>query len=380
MVSQKRLVSRFLKLVKISSVSKHEKAVAIEVKSQLKKLGISSFFDNAGHHIDGNCGNLYAKIKGNIKGSPSLLLNAHIDTIILNGKIRPVIRKGIIYSDGSTILGADCKTGVAAILEAVAAVKEKKMPHGDLLLCFTVAEEVGLLGAKNADSRYLKADMGVAVDGGSVEKLINRAPSQIRFEAKIHGKAAHAGVHPEHGINAIKVASEAISKIKMGRLDKETTSNIGIIEGGHATNIVPDLVTVKGEVRSHSRRKLKRHMHIITKVFSRTCRKRKAFMRLKVEPVYQSFRIDESSRIMKIALKAAKNAGIRARTSMTGGGSDANIFNEQGIPSIILGVGNHNVHTSKEYVAIGDLVKGTEVILEIIKETALNGKHKQDHR
>lgn len=375
MLNQKRLVSRFLKLVKINSVSKHEKAAAIEVKKQLKKLGIASFFDNAGRHIGGNCGNLYAKVKGSVKDAPVILLNAHIDTIIVDKKIRPVVRKGVIYSDGSTILGADCKTGVAAILETLAVLKEKKVPHGDLRICFTVAEEIGLLGAGNADERHLKADMGFAIDGGTVENIINRAPSQIKFEAKIHGRASHAGVHPEHGINAIKVASEAISKIKMGRLDKETTSNIGIIEGGHATNIVPDLVTVKGEVRSHSRRKLKRHMHIITRVFSKTCRKRKAFMRLKVEPVYQSFKIDESSKIMKLAKNAAKSAGITVRTSMTGGGSDANIFNEMGIPSLILGVGNHNVHTSKECVAISDLVNGTELILGLIKEAAGNGKH-----
>jgi len=374
MLNQKRLVSRFLKLVKIPSVSRHEKAAALEVKKQLKKIGLSSFFDNAGSHIGGDCGNLYAKVKGTVKDAPVILLNAHIDTIIVEGKIRPVVRKGVIYSDGSTILGADCKTGVAAILEALAVIKEKKLPHGDIKVCFTVAEEIGLLGAKNADARHLKADMGFAVDGGSIDKIISRAPSQVKFKARIHGKASHAGVHPEHGINAIKVASEAISKIKMGRLDKETTSNIGIIEGGHATNIVPDLVIVKGEVRSHSRRKLKRHMHIITRVFSKTCRKRKAFMRLKVEPVYQSFRIDEGSKIMRLAVKAAKGAGIKARAAMTGGGSDANIFNELGIPSLILGVGNHNVHTSKECVAISDLATGTGAIIDLITKAADNGK------
>ena len=367
MINQKRLVNTFLKLIKIDSISKKEKAVAEHIRKRLKKLGIRSFYDDAGYYIDGDCGNLYGVLKATKKGLPSVLLNAHIDTVVTKGRINPVIRNGIISADGKTILGADCKAGVAAILEVVSILKKKDIPHGEIKVCFTVAEETGLLGAKQAVKKHLDSDFGLVLDGGSVEKIINRAPSQLGFEASVTGKAAHAGVHPEHGISAIKVASEAISKMKLGRIDKETTANIGIIQGGVATNIVPEEVTMKGEARSHSRKKLKRQINNMTKALAKTCRKYKAFLRVKVDPTYQSFVIKENSPVMWAVKTAAKNAGIKPKIGPTGGGSDANIFNQMGIPSVILGVGMHNVHTSKEYIAIKDLVKGAELILSVVK-------------
>jgi len=373
MVNQKRLVSTFLSLVKVSSISKQEKDAADLLRKMLSKMGIRSFFDDAGRRIVGNCGNLYASIKPTDKKLPSIFLNAHIDTVVHKGKIRPVIRSGVIYSDGTTILGADCKAGVAAILEAIKVIKEKKMPHGGIKLCFTVAEEIGLVGAKEAVARHIKADYGFVIDGGSVEHLMNRAPSQFSLEAKIVGKAAHAGVHPENGINAIKVASEAITKMKIGRIDKETTSNIGIIKGGTATNIVPEEVMIRGEARSHNRRKLKKQIHSMTKALAKACGRSKAYLRLKVEPVYSSFYLKENSDIVKIAASAVKKIGLKPAIKMTGGGSDANIFNEMGTPCLILGVGGHNVHTSKENVAVKDLVKGTELILAIVEGLSAGG-------
>ncbi|MFA5104864.1 MAG: M20/M25/M40 family metallo-hydrolase [Candidatus Margulisiibacteriota bacterium] len=368
MIKQKRLVSVFLSLVKVKSVPKQEKAVADVVRKMLSKIGIRSFFDKAGQYIGGNCGNLYAKVKATDKTLPSIFLNAHIDTVIHKGNVRPVVRSGTIYSDGTTILGADCKAGVAAILEAVKIIREKRLPHGGIKICFTVAEEIGLEGAKEVVAKDIKADFGLVIDGGCVEQIFNRAPSQLSLEAKITGKAAHAGVHPEKGINAIKVASQAIVKMKIGRIDKETTANIGIINGGTATNIVPEEVVIKGEARSHSRRKLKKQINSMTKALAKACGKSRASLRLKVEPVYDSFFIKESSPIVKAALSAVKKIGLKPELKMTGGGSDANIFNKMGVPCLILGVGGHNVHTSKEYVEIKDIVSGTQLILAIIEE------------
>ncbi|MCX5748741.1 MAG: M20/M25/M40 family metallo-hydrolase [Candidatus Saganbacteria bacterium] len=370
MIKEKRLINTFLKLVKIESPSKREKNAGLFIKKYLAKLGIKSWFDDAGDVFGGNCGNLYAAVKGTVKEAPGILLNAHIDTVVHDGRIHPVIRKGVISSDGTTILGADCKAGVAAILEALKVLKEKNILHGDIKLCFTVAEEIGITGAKNADFRHLRADFGYVLDGGAVETILCAAPSQLNFEANIHGRAAHAGVHPERGINAIKVASEAISKMKIGRIDRITTANVGIIEGGTATNIIPDRVFIKGEVRSHSKRKLKQQINNMTKILSKTCRKHKAFLRMKVEPVYNSFSIKESSPAVKYFREAGRRSSIKIKTGMTGGGSDANIFNEMGIPSVIIGVGAHNLHTAKECIAVGDLVTGTELLIGAIQEAA----------
>lgn len=369
MINEKRLVNTFLKLVRIDSESKKEKNVAEHIKKLLKKLGIRSFYDDAGYYIEGDCGNLYAEIKATKAGLPSLLINAHIDTVVTKGRVTPVIRGGTITSDGSTILGADCKAGVAAMLEVMNILTKKVLPHGDIKICFTVAEEIGLLGAKLARFKRVSADYGFVLDGGSVEKIFNRAPSQLSFEAKVIGKAAHAGVRPENGISAIKVASEAISKMKLGRLDKETTANIGIISGGVATNIIPEEVLMKGEARSHSRKKLKRQISAMTKALTKACGRHRAFMRVKVKPTYQSFDIKEPSKLIKLTKAAAGKVGIKPVLAMTGGGSDANVFNENGIPCVILGVGSHNVHTSKECIAIADLVKGTELLLSIVKES-----------
>ncbi len=368
MVNQKRLVSTFLSLVRVKSIPKRERAAADLVRKMLGRMGLRSFFDGAGRAIGGDCGNLYSFVKATDKKLPSVFLNAHIDTVDHKGEIRPVIRKGVIYSDGTTILGADCKAGVAAIIEAVRIIKEKRLPHGGIKLCFTVAEEIGLVGAKRAVAAHIKADFGLVIDGGSVEQVINRAPSQFSLEAKITGRAAHAGVRPEKGINAIKVASEAISRMKIGRIDKETTANIGIISGGTATNIVPEEVVIKGEARSHNRRKLKKQINSMTKCLAKACGKSRASLRLKVEPVYESFRVRESSQLVRAALGSVKKIGLKPQLKMTGGGSDANIFNKMGVPCLILGVGGHSVHTSREYVAIEDMVSGTELILTVIGE------------
>jgi len=367
MIKKERLKKGFLSLVKINSTSLKEGRIVKYLNSELKRLGLKTRIDNAGAKIGGVSGNLIGFLKGNVKNRDIILLNAHVDTVSSSVNIKPKISRGVIRSDGRTILGADDKAGVAAILEVLRVLKERKIPHGDIQVIFTVAEEIGLLGAKALSRRLLKADFGFSIDGGDVPIVLNKAPSQDNISATVIGKAAHAGVHPEKGINSIKVTSHAIAAMKLGRIDKETTANIGIIKGGQATNIIPEEVEIKGEARSHSLRKLKAQVkHMKTKL-KKACRKYKAKLKIKVSPAYRSFNVSRRHRVLKIAVNAARSLGIKPKIKSTGGGSDANIFNRLGISTIILGVGASGVHTNRERIRIDDMVKGARVILEAIE-------------
>lgn len=365
-----RPLKTFLELVKIASPSLKERAVAIYVTRTLKKLGLKVDEDKAGTAIGGESGNIRAVIKGNKAGARSVLLNAHIDTVKPCDHVKPVIKGGYVYSDGTTILGADNKAGVAVMLEAARILKGSKMPHGDVILLFTVAEEIGLLGARHAGKSSLRAPLGFVLDGGDVFEIINQAPSQDSIWAEVIGRSAHAGVRPEDGINAIKVASEAISRMKLGRIDPETTANIGVIEGGIATNIIPEKVVLKGEARSHSLKKLKKQVAHMLECFKKACKKHGARLKFDVTREYDSFLVENSSLAVKLAVNSAKKIGIRPIVKRTGGGSDANIFNGAGLPAVILGVGADRVHTKSERLSIKQLGQGVKFILEIIKGAA----------
>jgi len=367
MISKKSILKRFLAYVRIDSPSKEEGRFAKHIKNELKRIGIKPKEDNAARRLDGQSGNIYASIPGNVAKAPRVLINAHLDTVRSGVGIRPRIRRGIVYSDGKTILGADNKAGVAVMMEVAKALTKDNIPHGQIDLLFTVAEEIGLMGSKFLDRRSLEADFGYVLDGGDVDEIINKAPSQDSIEAKIIGRAAHAGVRPEKGINAIKVASEAIAKMKLGRIDRETTANIGMIEGGVATNIVPESVTLKGEARSHDIGKLRKQVLHMKSMLTKACKKHKARLYLRITPAYRSFEVKRSNRALKIALISAEKVGLRPKIKATGGGSDANIFARYGIPCLIIGAGADSVHTARENVAINDMWKSAQFLLEIIK-------------
>jgi len=366
MINKRRLINTFKKLVKIDSLSLKERKVMKFLQKELKGMGYKSKL--VGGVRDGEVGNLMVEIGGH---GPRLLLNAHVDTVAPGENIRPIERKGMIYSNGSTILGADNKAGVAAILEIIRSLKENKIKYPSLQIIFTVAEETGLLGAKALPEKMLKADFGIVLDGGDINEIIYKAPTQYNLTATIFGKAAHAGIHPEEGINAIQVASIAIAKMRLGRIDQETTANIGVIKGGRATNIIPDEVELKGEARSHNPLKLKSQIKHMERILSQTCKKFNARLALRVERMYKSFEMKKSSRIIQLALAVMEEAREKPVIKQTGGGSDANIFNEMGINTIIMGVGADRVHTTAERIAVNDFVKGTEIILNLIRRIAL---------
>lgn len=368
MINKRSLIRTFKKLVRIDSLSLREGKVVRFLQKELRALRLKCY--EAGRIRDGEVGNLVVEVPGRGIKKPRILINAHLDTVSAGKNIKPVERGGYIYSDGTTVLGADNKAGVSVILEILKVLKEKKIPHPPLRVIFTVAEEIGLLGAKALPEKVLYADFGITLDGGDVDEIIYKAPSQYNLTATIFGRAAHAGIHPEEGINAIKVAAIAIAKMKLGRIDKETTSNIGVIKGGKATNIIPDEVELKGEARSLSFSKLKRQVENMEKILLRTCSKYKARLKLRVEQTYRSFEVKKSARVLKLAVSAVKKSGIKPILKQTGGGSDANIFNAAGIPTIIMGAGADRVHTTSERVAVEDMLKGAENILNLLEEAS----------
>jgi tripeptide aminopeptidase len=365
MINKRRLFKTFKQLVKIDSPSLHEGEMVRFVQKELKAIGIRC--RQSGKIKDGDCGNLVAFLPG--KG-PRIILNAHLDTVSPGKKIKIIEKAGVFRSDGTTILGADNKAGVAAILEILAVLKEKRIEHPSLKIIFTVAEEIGLVGAKALPEKELRADFGLVLDGGDIDVVINKAPTQYNIIANITGRAAHAGIHPEHGINAIKVASEAVAAMKLGRIDRETTANIGIIKGGKATNIIPDEAELRGEARSHHPGKLRKQIEHMESVLLCACQKHRARLKIKVERVYHSFEIKEKNRWFSLIIRAIGEIIGPPIIKQTGGGSDANIFNERGIPAVILGVGADHVHTTREQLRVTDFVRGTENILHIIRRAA----------
>lgn len=367
-INQQRLLDEFFELVQIDSAPKDERLIADVLIHKLQGLGFNVTEDDAGQKIGGNAGNVIGILEGQ-KDAPALLFCAHMDRVHPGLGIRPQLNNGIITSDGTTILAADDVAGIVAILEAIRMIQEQKLPHGRLEILFTVAEEGGLFGAKSLDATKLQAKAGFFLDaGGPVGTIVTQAPAQKGLNAIIHGKAAHAGVAPEEGINAIIVAAEAITKMKLGRIDSETTSNIGIIQGGVATNIIPDRVELKGEARSLNNDQLDLQMNHMVEVINSTCASHGVTADINVSHSYSAFDLSEDDVAVKLAVDAAKAMGLNPTLESTGGGSDANIINGYGIPSVVLGMGYTDVHTTSEAIPVEQLVAAANYVLSIIKE------------
>jgi tripeptide aminopeptidase len=301
-----------------------------------------------------------------------------MDTVVPGKKIKPICEGEKIVSSGETILGADDKAAIAALLEALQIIKENNILCGDIEIVFSICEEIGLEGAKNLDISNLNAQMGFVLDaGGQVGKIITTAPSQNSLQIIIYGKSAHAGSNPEEGINAIQVAGFALSRIKLGRIDEETTANIGIISGGKATNIVPDKVTLKGEVRSRNEEKLEKHTERLKKITEDTAQEFKAKAEVKINREYSCYNLSSDDQVLKISMKAAKDMGLQPELCPSGGGSDANVFNKKGFPSVVLAIGMEKVHTVDEYILIKNLKNAVEYVLSIIN-TVVSGENSNE--
>lgn len=371
-VNTERLVKNFCELVRTDSVSGNERQMADLIKKKLQELGYQPWEDNAGEAVGGNAGNVIVKIPGNT-GAPPLLFMAHMDTVEPGRGKTPVINGDIITSDGSTVLGGDDLAGVACILEAISVLKENNINHGDIYAVFSIGEETGLYGAKALDISRIPARYAFILDeGGPIGTVAVKAPYHNKIEFRVKGMAAHAGVCPEQGLNAIRAAAKAIANLPfMGRIDSESTCNIGIIKGGRATNIVPDEVVIEGELRSISEEKLDKYTSQWVASFKNSIEAEKASVQIDVERAYGGYSIPEDHPIMDLLRKATGNLNLPLIPETTGGGSDTNVLNTKGIPSVNLSVGMTNVHETKEKISISDMTKAVALIVELIKSNAM---------
>ena len=374
MIHPERLAEIFTRLVKIDSVSRNEANICNELQNILEAIGADTFIDRAGDAVGGNTGNLIARFVGNVD-APVMMLCAHMDTVEPGNGIKPQFKDGVFTSDGSTILGADDKSAIAVLIEVLTTLHEERLPHGPLEVVLTICEEIGLLGAKHLDINHVKARFGYVLDTTDTTGIVNRAPGANHLEFIVNGKDAHAGAAPEKGINAIAIASKAIAGLTLGRIDHETTCNIGVIQGGVATNIIPSQVIVKGEVRSHDSQKLANLTQAIVTAFEaavRDFRPQSAEagnprLKVSVEPDFACTHIPEDHPVVSLAVKAAQNLGRTLKPRTTGGGADANVFFAKGIMTGVLGTGMRDMHTVRESVKLSDMVEAAELLLEIIR-------------
>ena len=359
-INENRLLASFLELVQIDSPSGQEQEVGEYLKKQLTDLG--------GRVQQDDAGNLIARFPG--QGEETILLSAHMDTVGKDTGIKPVVRDGVVYSDGTTILGADDKSGVAVVLETLALFQEQtQLSHPPIEVVFSVQEEVGLVGAKKLDATQLQSSWGLIFDaGGPIGTLVYSAPSQNKLDIIVHGKKSHAGSSPEKGINAIVVAAEAIIAAPIGRIDEETTSNVGVISGGEATNIVPDRVTLRAEARSRNQAKLDDLTASMVKAFKSAAENHETSVDIDVSFTYPGYVVTPEQRPYVVAQQAIESLGFEFAPQMGGGGTDGNIYNNAGIPCVVLSTGQMNAHTREEYIAIQDMVDSTKVVVQLLTQ------------
>ncbi len=370
-VNQERLVETFLAMVRLNTPPRAEKATSEIAHNILIELGFDCAYDDAGEKVGGTVGNLIAFKKGTVESAPPIFFSAHFDTVEATPGLEPIIDGDVIKTDGRTVLGADDISGMAPILEAMRILTEQNIPHGDIQLLLTICEEIGLLGAKQMDPSRIKAKFGYVLDAGPpVGSLVYSAPTQDTFEVRIHGKPAHAGAEPENGTSAILVAARAIARMKLGRVDPETTANVGVISGGTATNIIPAECFLHCEARSRNAAKLEKQMTHMKSCFEEEAAAAGVTVEIAVERSYSAYELGMDDEVLTIGIAAAERIGLEPLLRVTGGGADANIFNAHGIPTTVLGCGMMNIHRHDEYVLISDLVKSTQYVVSIVETAA----------
>lgn len=378
-IRRERLKGLLLELVRISSLSRREREVALRLVEELKALGAEVEIDAAGEKVGGDVGNVIARIRGTVPAAPPLLLSAHMDTVVPGENVKPIVEGDVVRTDGSTVLGGDDKSGCAIIVETIRTLKEREIPHGDIEAVFTICEEIGLLGAKHLDVGRLRARIGLVLDSDGVDELITHAPAADRMEFKVHGKEAHAGVAPEQGISAIQVAAEAIARMRLGRIDAETTANLGVIQGGLATNIVPPVVVIRGEARSRDEAKLEAQTEHMRACFLEAVRRHRitvdgqtyeARVEADIQRDFGPMALPPESRIVRLVTQASRNLGRALLTRPTGGGCDANVLNGRGLQVANLGTGMREIHTVREWLDLRDLYRTAELVLEVVRLNA----------
>jgi tripeptide aminopeptidase len=381
LINPERLKNLLIELIKIDSLSRKEYDLAMRLKREMEDLGAQVSIDDAGERVGGNVGNLIAHFTGTAPEAMPILLSAHMDTVVPGEGIVPILEGDILRTDGRTVLGGDDKSGVAIICEVLRVIKENRFPCSDVDVVFTICEEAGLIGAKCLDVSRLRARTGLVLDSDSVGFLFTKAPAANRMEFQVHGLEAHAGVCPERGVNAIKVAADGIAQMSLGRIDHETTANIGVIEGGMAVNIVPNSVILRGEARSHSEEKLERQTEHMLRCLQDAAARHilavggaqfTASVDAKIERDYDRMDVSDGAPIVQLVRAAAKNLRVEIKTLATGGGCDANVLNQKGLEVANLSTGMREIHTVKEWLDLKDLNLSAEMVLEVVRLNAAN--------
>ena len=377
MINETRLVNEFLELVQIDSETGEEGEIARVLKEKFRSLDLTVEEDDAAAKTGHGANNLVATLEGTVD-APVIYFTCHMDTVKPGKGVKPVVKDGYVYSDGTTILGADDKAGLAAMLEAIRVLKEQNIAHGTVQFVITVGEESGLKGAKAFNPALLKAEYGFALDSnGPVGEIVTAAPAHARIDVVVSGKAAHAGVNPEDGISAIQVASKAIARMPLGRIDHETTANIGRFAGGQAMNIVPDRVEILAEARSLDEEKLERQIAAMRRAFEETAAEHGATVEFRVERMYPGYKYADDHPVVQTAMRAIRAIGRTPKTLASGGGSDANVLAGYGVPTVNLAFGYEEIHSTNERMPIAELVKTAELVVAIVREVAHQGAEKR---
>lgn len=368
-VNEEKLVQLFLEMAKINGPSSKESLVAAYLEEALPKLGFQLTYDEAHNQFNGEVGNLIAWHPGTDDSIPPLFFSTHMDTVLPTEHLKPIIKDGIIYSDGTTILGADDRAALASYIEAMRAVIESGVPHGPIELILTVNEQAGLVGAKYMDYDKIKSKNGYIFDSsGDVGQIILQGPYSSRIWFTVKGNAAHIALNADAGNNAFIIASEGLLAMNLGEIDSETLANIGIIHGGELTSIIPGTVTLGGEVRSFSKQKLEAQLKHMQKAMENAAEQYKGTVEVSIEEKYLGFNISKEDQLVQTVQKAADNICVSSYLTKTLGGADTNILNENGLTCITLGNGFQNIHSFRECISIENLINTGRLTAALIEQ------------
>ena len=367
MVNTNRVIENFNEIVSLDSPSHDERLVCEHLKKYLKSLGIEAVEDNAGEKSGGTTGNLYAYIEGDNSLAP-IVFSAHMDTVEPSkNKCAVVHEDGTITSKGDTVLGSDDVAGIVAIIEALEVIKENNLSHRPIELLFTVSEETHCGGSAFFDYSRLKSKQAYVFDmDGEVGGAANKAPTILSYKARFIGKSAHAAFAATEGVHAIKPAALAVSKIPCGAIADEMTANVGVISGGKATNIVPDLCEIKGEIRSFDDSKVMDAFGEVEEICKASAKEFGAEVEIEYEIAVKAFNVDENSEISKRFKDCCASLGLSGELFTTFGGSDCNVFAQYGVEGIVVATGMNNCHAVNEYTSIKELETASKLALKLM--------------
>jgi len=367
MPSSPSLVDLFLSLVRVDSISLAERPIADTITALLRQAGIRVHEDDSAARLGGTAGNLFCFPPGFRNDLPAIVLTAHLDTVKPTARVNPIVESTLIRSDGTTILGGDDRAGCAVLIRLLLDITEQSLSHKNFFVLFTVGEETGLFGAGTADlSQYQTTGAYVFDCSKRPGTYIREAVGLSTFTATFIGKTAHSGVAPEEGISAIQLASAAISKLELGRIDADTTANVGTIHGGEALNAIPERVTIEGEVRAFSPQRISERLTIIENTLRRSIDSRGS-VQFSQKTDFAPYVHAADSPLVTALERAMHTAGIEPHPIRYTGGSDANKYNAKGTPAVNLGIGAQKPHSNEEFILIDDLARSHALATALVR-------------